>query len=143
MTPEQTRLVQESFALVAPIRETAAALFYGRLFETAPETRRLFAHADMASQGAKLMAAIGFVVGHLRAPEAMLPVVRSLAIRHAAYGVQDEHYAVVGAALLWTLQQGLGGAFTPAVRDAWAAAYGMLSGAMMAAAAEAALPRAA
>jgi hemoglobin-like flavoprotein len=137
MTPEQIRLVQESFRSVLPIREQAAALFYERLFRIDPTLRPLFSHTDLKSQGKKLMAAIGFVVGALRRPEQVLPVACDLARRHVAYGVREEHYATVGAALLWTLEKGLGKSFPPAVRDAWAAAYGLLSGAMIAAAAAA------
>jgi nitric oxide dioxygenase len=136
MTPDQIRLVQASFQLVLPIAAQAAARFYRRLFSTDPGTRRLFAHTDLEAQGRKLMAAIGFVVGALHRPEAMLGTVRDLARRHAGYGVREEHYATVGAALLWTLEQGLGEEFTPETRDAWAAAYGLLSGAMIQAARE-------
>jgi hemoglobin-like flavoprotein len=136
MTPDQIRLVQASFQLVLPIAAQAAALFYRRLFSTDPGTRRLFAHTDLEAQGRKLMAAIGFVVGALHRPEAMLGTVRDLARRHAGYGVREEHYATVGAALLWTLEQGLGEEFTPETRDAWAAAYGLLSGVMIQAARE-------
>lgn len=138
MTPRQIELVQASFARVAPIGDQAAALFYGRLFETEPGMRPLFAHTDLAAQGRKLMAAIGFVVGALRQPEAMLDAVRELGRRHRGYGVQEHHYAAVGAALLWTLERGLGAGFTPETREAWAAAYGLLSGVMTGAAREAA-----
>lgn len=133
MTPQQVALVQASFAKVAPIADTAAALFYGRLFETAPETRALF-HGDMTLQGRKLMGAITTVVTNLDDLSAVVPVAQELAKRHVGYGVRPEHYAPVGAALLWTLEQGLGGDFTPDVGAAWAAAYGALSGAMIAAA---------
>lgn len=133
MTPQQVALVQASFAKVAPIAEQAAALFYGRLFETAPETRALF-HGDMTIQGRKLMGAITTVVTNLDDLGAVVPVAQELARRHVGYGVRPEHYAPVGAALLWTLEQGLGGDFTPDVGAAWAAAYGALSGAMIAAA---------
>jgi hemoglobin-like flavoprotein len=97
---------------------------------------------DMKSQGAKLMAAIGAVVRSLDRIDTMLLTIRDLARRHVGYGVRDEHYATVGAALLWTLEQGLGADFTPQVRDAWATAYGMLSAAMIEAASES-LPTAA
>ena len=136
MTPDQIRLVQASFQLVLPIAAQAAALFYRRLFSTDPGTRRLFAHTDLEAQGRKLLAAIGFVVGALHRPEGMLGTVRDLARRHVGYGVREEHYATVGAALLWTLEQGLGEEFTPETRDAWAAAYGLLSGVMIQAARE-------
>src|SRR5258708_35376429 len=112
MTPQQVREVQASFVKVAPIADQAAALFYGRLFETAPETRALFS-GDMDAQGQKLMAAIATVVNSLGEIEAGAPTVREPAKRHVAYGVRPEHYSLVGAALLWTLEQGLGDGFTP------------------------------
>ena len=135
MTPQQIALVRESFAKVVPIREQAAALFYERLFAIDPGTRPLF-RGDMKSQGAKLMAAIGAVVKSLDHIDTMLDDLRALARRHDGYGVRAEHYASVGAALLWTLEQGLGFGFTPEVRDAWAAAYDLLSSAMIAATSE-------
>ena len=135
MTPRQIALVRESFAKVVPIKEQAAALFYERLFAIDPSTRPLF-RGDMKSQGAKLMAAIAAVVKSLDRIDTMLDDLRTLARRHDGYGVRPEHYASVGAALLWTLEQGLGFGFTPEVRDAWAAAYGLLSSAMIAATSE-------
>ncbi|WP_376098907.1 globin family protein [Roseomonas sp. CCTCC AB2023176] len=136
MTPEQIELVKRSFAKVVPIKETAAALFYGRLFEVDPALRALFRDTDMVEQGRKLMATLGFVVMNLGHPGSVVPAAQGLARRHVGYGVREEHYATVGAALIWTLRQGLGEAFTPAVEDAWTAAYAMLSGAMIEAARE-------
>jgi nitric oxide dioxygenase len=130
MTPQQIALVRESFAKVVPNKDEAAALFYDRLFAIDPSTRPLF-RGDMKSQGAKLMAAIAAVVKSLDRIETMLDDLRALARRHDRYGVQEAHYASVGAALLWTLEQGLGFDFTPEVRDAWATAYGLLSSAMI------------
>ena len=135
MTPHQIKLVQNSFAQVAPIATIAADLFYGRLFEVAPQLRRMFPQ-DMVQQKMKLMTMLGVVVNGLTKIDALLPAVRALGKRHAAYGVYDEHYAPVGAALLWTLEQGLGFDFTPEVQDAWATAYGLLSSAMIAATSE-------
>jgi nitric oxide dioxygenase len=126
MTPEQVALVQASFQTVAPIADQAAALFYERLFETTPELRALFT-SNMEVQGQKLMAAIATVVNGLGEIEAIAPAVCDLAKRHVAYGARPEHYKLVGAALLWTLEQGLGGDFTPAVCAAWAEGYGALS----------------
>jgi len=135
MTPDQIALVRQSFAKVLPIRDAAAALFYDRLFTLDPSTRPMF-RGDLKSQGAKLMAAIGAVVRSLDRIDTMLPTIRDLARRHVGYGVRNEHYAAVGSALLWTLEQGLGADFTPEVRDAWATAYGMLSAAMIEAASD-------
>lgn len=133
MTPKQIALVQSSFEKVIPIAPSAAALFYARLFETTPEVVPFF-KSSMEEQGKKLMVTLGVVVSSLGALDSILPVAKSLAIRHVGYGVQAEHYAPVGAALLWTLEQGLGADFTPEVEEAWAAAYGVLSNAMIEAA---------
>jgi hemoglobin-like flavoprotein len=133
MTPQQIEQVQASFAQVEPIADQAAALFYRRLFETAPEVRALF-KGEMHAQGRKLMAAIATVVNSLGDIAAVAPAVCDLAKRHVVFGVRPEHYELVGAALLWTLEQGLGDDFTPAVSSAWVAAYGALSEMMIAAA---------
>lgn len=133
MTPEEVDAVRRSWRQVLLIAEGAALLFYGRLFALDPSLRRMFG-GDMEAQGRKLMATLSFVVDNLDRLPGLLPAVQSLGRRHAAYGVREEHYAVVAAALLWTLEQGLGESFTPAVRDAWANAYGVLSGAMQEAA---------
>jgi nitric oxide dioxygenase len=132
MTPEQIANVRDSFGKVAPIADQAAALFYGRLFEIAPETRALF-KSDISEQGRKLMATLAVVVRGLDDLPSLMPAVTRLAERHAGYGVAAVHYAPVGAALLWTLEQGLGEGFTPEVKDAWTTAYGTLSGVMIAA----------
>jgi nitric oxide dioxygenase len=137
MNPDQIQLVKKTFAAVAPIAPQAAALFYGRLFETAPELRALF-KGDMAEQGRKLMSVLGAAVGSLERLQELVPVVQDLGRRHAGYGVKDEHYASVGAALLWTLEQGLGPAFTPAVKESWTVVYATLAGVMRDAARQAA-----
>jgi hemoglobin-like flavoprotein len=136
MTPHQITLVQQSFEAVRPIAVEAAAMFYNRLFALDPNLRQLF-RGDMQEQGRKLMQAIALVVQGLRTPDTILPAVAALGARHRDYGVRPEHYGSVGAALLWTLEQGLGTAFTPDVKDAWAAAYTMLAEAMQAPAAHA------
>jgi nitric oxide dioxygenase len=130
MTPDQVKLVQESFAKVAPISETAAVLFYDRLFEIAPQVRAMFP-VDMTEQRKKLMAMLAAVVNGLANLESILPAASALAKRHVSYGARAEHYPVVGAALLWTLKKGLGDAWTPVVADAWTTAYGTLSGYMI------------
>ena len=135
MTPHQITLVRDSFGRVQPIATQAAALFYANLFDADPSLRPLF-RGDMAQQGERLMSMIGAAVGLLERPAALMPVLRSLGARHAGYGVRVEHYATVGAALLKTLQQGLGEAFTADVHDAWAAMYGIVSRTMMEAARE-------
>jgi hemoglobin-like flavoprotein len=107
MTPTQIELIQQSFARLAPISDKAAVLFYDRLFETAPEVKPLF-RGDRAKQGRKLMATLAVVVNGLNKLDAILPAASVLAKRHVGYGVKAVHYATVGAALLWTLEKGLG-----------------------------------
>jgi hemoglobin-like flavoprotein len=126
MTTEQITLVQESFAKVAPIADQAAIMFYDRLFELAPQAKSMFA-AEMTEQRRKLMATLAFVVNGLANLQSVMPAATALAKRHIAYGAQPEHYPVVGAALLWTLEKGLGDAWTAETAAAWAAAYAALS----------------
>lgn len=133
MTPYQISLVRASFAKILPVKAQAAALFYERLFQVAPQTRSMFG-ADVAAQGAKLMAALSMVVMGLDRLETITPQIRDLARRHSGYGVVGRHYALVGETLLWTLEQGLGRDFTPAVREAWAEAYDLLAETMIVAA---------
>lgn len=131
MTPDQVKLVQQSFGKVVPISETAAALFYGRLFEIAPTVKAMFP-ADMTEQRQKLMATLAAVVNGLGNLPSILPAASALAKRHVSYGARAEHYPVVGAALLWTLEKGLGEDWTPEVAGAWTAAYSTLSRYMIA-----------
>ena len=132
MTPQQINLVQSSFKKVVPIAGTAADLFYGRLFEIAPEVRSMFPE-DMREQKTKLMTMLGTAVSNLHRLDTILSAVKDLGQRHKGYGVTAAHYAPVGAALLWTLEQGLGAEFTPEVEAAWTETYTALAGAMMSA----------
>lgn len=132
MTPQQIELVQTSFRKVVPIAGTAADLFYDRLFETAPEVRALFPQ-DMKEQKVKLMGMLGTAVSNLHKLDEILPAVKALGERHKGYGVTAAHYAPVGAALLWTLEKGLGPDFTPEVKEAWTQTYTALAGVMTAA----------
>jgi hemoglobin-like flavoprotein len=128
--PAQIKLVQESFAKVAPIADQAAVMFYDRLFEVAPQVKAMFP-AEMTEQRRKLMAMLAAVVNGLGNLETVLPAASALAKRHVTYGAKAEHYSVVGVALLWTLEKGLGVGWTPEVAEAWTDAYDWLSGFMI------------
>lgn len=130
MTPVQINHIRHSFTLIEPIAQQAAALFYDNLFTADPQLRRLF-QGNMAQQGARLMNMIATAVDLLEEPEALIPALRKLGSRHVNYGVKDEHYATVGAALLKTLKQGLGEAYTDEVHAAWVNLYGVVSTTMM------------
>jgi len=136
MTPQQIELVKKTWVMVVPIGDTAAELFYGRLFELEPSYRDMFKN-DMTEQGKKLMKTINIAVEALDDVEPLVPTLKQMGADHAGYGVVDRDYNVVGAALLWTLEQGLGEAFTDEVKNAWAAVYDVLASTMKAGAAEA------
>jgi hemoglobin-like flavoprotein len=137
MTPEQKRLVENTWKQISISADAAAALFYCRLFEIDPSTRQLFRATDMVAQRKKLVQTLSFAIGGLDDLDALASKVEDLGRRHAGYGVTDAHYDSVGAALLWTLEQGLGQAWTPAVASAWTEVYGFLSGIMRKAASRA------
>jgi hemoglobin-like flavoprotein len=134
-TMMQIELVQRTFAVVAPIADDVAALFYRRLFEIDPSLRSMFKE-DMAGQRRKLMSMLTAAVKGLPRLDRLVPVLEDLGRRHADYGVADEHYETVGQALLWTLEKGLGPEFTPEVRAAWTTVYGVLAATMKAGAAQ-------
>lgn len=137
MTPEQVNLIQLSFIQVMQRKADMGAMFYRRLFEIAPETRPMFKD-DIEAQAQKLMDMLALAIGSLRSPSTLMPLLEGLGTRHAQYGVHDAHYAQVGAALLWTLEQQLGQGFTPQVKSAWAELYGTVTKVMQGAARDAA-----
>ena len=130
ITPAQVALVQSSFEHVLPIADLAGMLFYERIFTLAPEARALFGD-DIALQASRTMAAVKTAVDGLDDIEHVAPFLVRLGARHVRYGVVPAHFDLVGGALLWTLEQGLGEAFTPEVHDAWAAAFGIIAAAML------------
>jgi hemoglobin-like flavoprotein len=134
VTPIEKELIRSTWAAVVPIQDVASDLFYKRLFEVDPKLASLFAHTDMQRQGRMLMQTLAIVVKSLDDLSVVVPAVEALGRRHVGYGAQPEDYGTVGGALLWTLEQGLGDAFTPEVRVAWAGAYGIVSSVMIAAA---------
>jgi hemoglobin-like flavoprotein len=134
MSPEQRQIIRDTWQQVDPIADAAAALFYERLFQIDPKVRDLFAGTDMARQHKKLVEAITAVVSGLDGLDALLPQIEALGRRHTGYGVTDAHYDTVGMALLWTLEKGLGDAWTPAAAEAWTEAYTTIAGVMRSAA---------
>lgn len=130
LSERNVAVIRGSWAQVAPIADQAATLFYGRLFDLDPDLKGLFTQVDMAEQRAKLLSALSLAVEALDDLEGLAPALETLGARHAGFGVQPAHYDTVGAALLWTLEQGLGEAFTPEVKSAWTVAYALISGIM-------------
>jgi hemoglobin-like flavoprotein len=133
MTSEEKKLVQESFAKIKPISAEAAAMFYGRLFEIAPQFRPMF-KSDITEQGKKLMQMIGIAVANLDNLDEVTPAVQALGLRHKGYGVEPAHYPVVGEALLWAVGQALGDGYTPEIEQAWQHVYNVMAETMQQAA---------
>jgi hemoglobin-like flavoprotein len=130
MTPRQIEIVKLSFAKIMPFKDQAAELFYCRLFELDPSLRLMF-RSDLTEQKQKLMVALALVVTNLEKMDSLLPSVRILGARHKTYGVRNRHYDVVGAALLWTLEIGMGPSWTKELAEAWTEAYGRVAKAMI------------
>jgi hemoglobin-like flavoprotein len=126
MTSHQTQIIRETFAQLTPRASIVALVFYQRLFALDPSLRGLF-RGDIDAQGRKLMQALEFAVEHIDQPEALVATLEALGRRHIRYGVANAHYDTVGVALLDTLEQALGAAFTVEVRQAWATLYGFLA----------------
>jgi len=133
MSDAQRRLVQESFARLAPEADALAASFYARLFEIAPEVKPLF-KGDMEAQGKKLTRTLGLAISESRRVAQVAPVLEEMGRRHVGYGALQAHYPVVGEALLWAVERQLGPVCTPEILAAWAALYGRLSQIMLRAA---------
>jgi hemoglobin-like flavoprotein len=141
MNEEQIATVKSTWSQVVPIADTAADLFYGRLFELDDSLRPMFPD-DLGDQKKKLMQTLGRLVASLEDLESVVPAVQDLGKRHVGYGVKEPHYQTVGAALLWTLEKGLGDAWDPEVQQAWTAVYTLVSGVMIDAAKEVESPAA-
>jgi hemoglobin-like flavoprotein len=130
MSPQEKALVKETWRRLTPMAETAARLFYRRLFEIDETTRPLFKTTNLAEQRQKLIQALAIVVQGLDHLEALVATLADLGRKHVQYGVTERHYESVGAALLWTLEQGLGSEWTLEAEAAWSSAYLLLSGVM-------------
>jgi len=137
MTPEEINLVKISWAKVEPIAETAAELFYRKLFELDPEVKSMF-NGNMTEQGKKLMGMLTTAVNALDKLDTIVPALQNMGRRHVDYGVKDEQYDTVGEALIWTLSTGLKDDFTNETKEAWIKVYSLVADTMKAAAAEAA-----
>ena len=135
MNEYQKQLVQNSFREVVPIADQAAALFYNRLFTLNPALRSLFS-GNISQQGLKFMNTLKLAISGLDDLEKIIPALQQLGRSHANFGVEDAHYAMVGEALIWALEQSLGDTFTEEIWDAWAETYRLLSTVMREAARE-------
>jgi len=130
MIPQRRQLVTESWKSLAPNGALVGAIFYRRLFEIDPGLRPMFSAVSLDEQIHKLVTMLDLVVHWLDVPDKLVPVLKKLGERYSTYGVQDDHYGKVGAALIGTLEEGLGDKFTPELRSAWIEAFVLISSLM-------------
>ncbi|QHT67514.1 hemin receptor [Rhodocytophaga rosea] len=130
MTDRQILLVKHSWSFVIIRSEEAGELFYNKLFELHPELRPMFKN-DLVFQAKKLIAMVTVMITKLQKMDDIMPEIHALAQRHVGYGTRPEHYAVVGKALVWMLEQGLGNRWTDETRVAWETWYNQLAKAMI------------
>ena len=135
--------LETSFDLVAPRGDELMEIFYANLFAAAPAVQPLFAHSDMARQRQMLLAALVLLRNSLRNLEAVVPTLRKLGARHAAYGAEAAHYPVVGQTLIAAMAEVAGEAWDESYAEAWGVAFGVVAGAMLDGAASAELQLAA
>ena len=134
MTSHQIVLIKGSWQAAATLGDAVGELFYGRLFEIAPEVKPMFSQITIKEQSKKLLSMLSYVIHKLDSLQDILDEVAKLAQRHAHYGVRPEHYIVVGEALLWTLEKDLAEKWNDELKEAWTLCYMTLSGAMIQAA---------
>jgi len=131
MTEQQIILIKKSWRIFRQIDpHLVGGVFYEKLFAEQPGLRKMF-KGSIDAQSQKLIDMLSAIVMHLDDLENLKADIRDLAIRHVAYGVKPEHYNAVGAALLWTLEQGLGSDWNTDVENAWSACYGVLAATMI------------
>ena len=130
--PLDLEALETSFDLVAPRGDELMDTFYARLFAAAPAVRPLFAATDLRRQKAMLLGALVLLRKSLRNLDAIVPKLRELGARHVAYGAQPEHYPVVGEVLIGAMAAVAGPDWRPEYERAWAAAFDVVAGAMLA-----------
>ena len=123
--------LETSCDLVAPRGDELMDVFYARLFDAAPAVRPLFAGTDLRRQKAMLLSALVLVRKSLRDLDALVPTLHKLGARHVHYGARPEHYPVVATVLIASMAEIAGPAWSPDLERAWAAALGVVAGAML------------
>lgn len=124
-------MVRESFAHLHRQKDATTKLFYDRLFEIAPDVRRLFKD-DLTAQRHNLMEFMAVAMATLRDPAGLSLLLRKLGRMHGGLGVEERHFNAFRTALFWTLKTSLGTAFTPALERAWASLYDIMAREMIA-----------
>lgn len=136
MTTNQIYLVKKTWKVFRSLNHALVGdTFYSKLFTENPSLRRLFPK-NMEAQYRKLIDMLSIIVARLEKLDELSEEIAAMARRHVSYGVKPGHYKLVGNALLWTLEKGLGSEWTPEIKDAWTACYNTIAETMIAAAEE-------
>jgi hemoglobin-like flavoprotein len=136
LSQQQIKLIKQSwrnFMGVSPT--TVGDLFYSKLFADHPSVRKLFPN-DMNEQYKKLVDMLTAIVVRLDDLGTISDEIAAMARRHVDYGVKPAHYKIVGTALLWTLEKGMGSDWNKEVKEAWTVCYTILADTMIKAASE-------
>lgn len=109
--------------------QTITKTFYQTMFKNHPELLNIFNHANQrqGKQPAALANAVYAAAVHIDRLEEILPVVKGIAQKHRALGIQPEHYPIVGENLLAAIKTVLGDAATDEIIEAWRQAYGVIA----------------
>lgn len=124
-------LLETSFEQVKPQAIAFSASFYETLFRLSPQLKPMFANTSPQAQEKKLIFSLAAIVDNLRNPEILGPALASLGARHLEVGTMEEHYPLVGHALLDTFAEYLGDSWTPELADAWLTAYEAIAATML------------
>ena len=131
MKPEQIKLVKKTWKILMGINPTIIGdAFYSKLFTDHPAIRKLFP-SDMNQQYIKLVDMLTSIIMNLDHLESVSEEIIAMSNRHTGYGVKPAHYEMVGSALLWTLQKGLGAEWSNDIENAWIACYQSLADTMI------------
>jgi hemoglobin-like flavoprotein len=134
LTDRQIKLIKNSWHELKGVDPVLIGdVFYRKLFIDIPEVRRLFT-VSREEQAEKLIHTLTLIVARLERLQEITDEIKHLAVRHVNYGVQPKHYAYVGSALIWTLQQVFRTTWNPELEEAWKKCYGILADKMIAAA---------
>ena len=130
LSQAEKQLIRESYAKISGLKLEAGKLFYGRLFKLDPSLQEMFHRAPIETQAEKLMQVFDWVIERLDKPADLKQQLAELGAKHVEFGVKTDHYALVGASLVWTLKSALGKEFPPEAEAAWIELYTYLSGQM-------------
>jgi len=125
------RILRDTLEITLARDDSFPTRFYERLFAAHPEVRALFHRSTPGAQNKMFAQKLAAIVDHLDEPDWLSRELPRLAANHATYGVTAEMYPWVGEALIATLREACGDAWTPEAEAAWTRAYASLTSAIL------------